>query len=225
MQKGLIPKLLCFNGALAMAIILLYSPGFCCLQEKNTLLAAILAVLAAALFFSVNYLLLTAKPKLRYRAEQLDSMKDCRAALEDASDHPRFQNEVTRALRQIDSFSRKETALKAILPSDSDGPFLQVSEDVETCLLANQRRILNRIAISDSTDPAKNAEHLGYLHSVLDNSDRILSQFEALLIEISQIGDSGEAANLNLDAITEALRDLRTEGENPTAQPFPPQES
>ena len=46
---------------------------------------------------------------------------------------------------------------------------------------------------------------------MLGQNRQLLGQYDSLIIEISQIGNTQEAENLHLDSITGALKELRNE--------------
>lgn len=213
MKSNTLVGLAVFNIAFVLLEVILYSRGLVNLAAQPVP-ALIAGVVSAAAFIGVNYCILTfSGRKKRYQPDKLHSVQDYREALAywQQPGHP-FQQEVTMAIRQLDLFYQKQTALRALLGDDArkqDNPFLSVSDDVRNYLLSNMKKILNRMTILDPNEQSRIPMHTEFLHHVLGQNKQLLSQYDNLIIEISQIGDTAEMENLNLEAITNALRDLR----------------
>lgn len=204
-----------FNILFAVTEILLFSRGF--LNLGASLVPALIAgVLSMGVFFGVNYFILTNSGRRKhYKIDKIKSVQDYRESLSSWQDKSNpFNAELREAVHQLDLFTQKETALKALLgeqSKESGNPFITVSNDVRVCLLSNMRKLLNRMTILDPMDQAKYPTHNEFIHHVLGQNKQLLSQYDNLIIEISQIGDSKDFGNLHLDNITEALRELRDE--------------
>ncbi len=124
-----------------------------------------------------------------------------------------FPDEVKIALRQLQSLERKQNALQAILANDTDSPFLQTAAEVEEYILNNCKRVLNRVMIYDPNEPQKYQTHLMYLRQVLGQNAHVLSDFDNLILEVSQIGDEHSGASTPcLNELTAALRSVRNGG-------------
>ncbi|MCR5717573.1 MAG: hypothetical protein K6F80_00875, partial [Oscillospiraceae bacterium] len=105
---------------------------------------------------------------------------------------------------------QKRTALRTLLgeqAKESGNPFLTVSDDAEDCLFANMKKLLSRMTIFNPDEPERFPMHHAYIREVLSQNKKLLGQYDNLIIEISQIGDSTQLPDL--DRITEALRELR----------------
>ncbi|MBQ8927478.1 MAG: hypothetical protein IJ055_04280 [Oscillospiraceae bacterium] len=227
MKSNKLIGLAVFNLAFVILEIILYSRGLVNLGAQPVP-ALIAGVVSAAAFIGVNYCILTfSGRKKRYQPDKLHSVQDYREALEywQQSGHP-FQQEVAMAIRQLDLFYQKQTALRALLGDDArkeDNPFLSVSDDVKSALLTNMKKILNRMTILDPNEQSRYQMHSEFLHHVLGQNKQLLSQYDNLIIEISQIGDSKEMETLNLEAITNALRELRDDRPVSNLQEMPGQ--
>lgn len=123
-----------------------------------------------------------------------------------------FPEELKIAIKQLQSLERKQKALRAILGDDTDSPFLDTAGEVEDYLLANCKRVLNRVMIYDPNEPQKYQTHLLYLRQVLGQNAHVLSDFDNLILEVSQIGDDHTAATPCLNELTAALRSVRDGG-------------
>lgn len=137
-----------------------------------------------------------------------------------------FTAQINLAIKQLESLKRKQKALRAVLDDSKESPFLSTANDVDTYIFANCKRILNRVMIYDKGEPHKLHMHTAYLQEVLGQNAHVLSDFENLILEVSQIGDDANAATPCLNELTNALRSVRTnlpEGwENETDQHEPP---
>ena len=121
-----------------------------------------------------------------------------------------FENYIKLAIRQLESLKRKQKALRAVLDDSKDSPFLTTANEVDQYVLANCKRILNRVMIYDQGDPTKYNMHATYLEAVLGENAHVLSDFENLILEISQIGDNATAAATPcLTELTKALQSVR----------------
>jgi len=120
-----------------------------------------------------------------------------------------FTDQIKMANKQLQSLKRKQAALRAVLDDSKDSPFLSTAADVERYILANSKRILNRVMIYDQGEPYKYQMHAQYLQGVLGENAKVLSDFENLILEVSQIGDDSTAATPCLNELTEALHAVR----------------
>ena len=122
-----------------------------------------------------------------------------------------FENYIKIAIKQLESLKRKQQALRAVLDDSKDSPFLTTAAEVDQYILANSKRILNRVMIYDQGDVAKYNEHAAYLETILGEDAHVLSDFENLILEVSQIGDNAiAAATPCLTELTNALRSVRS---------------
>jgi hypothetical protein len=120
-----------------------------------------------------------------------------------------FGEHIQIAIKQLESLKRKQNALRAVLDDSKESPFLSVANDVNTYVLANCRRILNRVMIYDQGEPHKYNMHVTYLQEILGENAHVLSDFENLILEVSQIGDDALADTPCLNELTAALRSVR----------------
>ena len=122
-----------------------------------------------------------------------------------------FAEHIKIAIRQLESLKRKQAALRSVLDDSKDSPFFSVAQEVDSYILANSRRILNRVMIYDQNEPHKFNMHVAYLQEILGQNAHVLSDFENLILEVSQIGDdAADASTPMLTELTNALRQVRT---------------
>ncbi|MBQ3940970.1 MAG: hypothetical protein II723_07650 [Oscillospiraceae bacterium] len=132
-----------------------------------------------------------------------------------------FADQIKIAVRQLESLKRKQAALRAVLDDSKDSPFFSVAQEVDAYMLANSRRILNRVMIYDQNEPYKYNMHIAYLQDILGQNAHVLSEFENLILEVSQIGDdAAEASTPMLTELTNALRQVRTNDDAPQWEQF-----
>ncbi len=139
-----------------------------------------------------------------------------------------FSQYIKLAINQLESLKRKQQALRTILDDSTENPFFTTADEVDQYVLANCKRILNRVMIYDKNDSHKLQMHITYLQSSLGENAHVLSDFENLILEISQIGDSATAASTPcLNELTNALRSVRSSGLDDSAMQqneIPPQQ-
>lgn len=123
-----------------------------------------------------------------------------------------FADYIKMAVKQLESLKRKQKALRAVLDDSKDSPFLSTANEVDSYILANCKRILNRVMIYDQGEPHKYNMHVAYLQEILGENAHVLSDFENLILEVSQIGDDATAATPCLNELTNALRSVRKSG-------------
>ena len=130
-----------------------------------------------------------------------------------------FGEYIKIAIKQLESLKRKQKALRAVLDDSKDSPFLTTADEVDQYILANSKRILNRVMIYDQGDAHKYNMHVTYLQEILGENAHVLSDFENLILEVSQIGDDATAATPCLNELTNALRSVRNSGADAWEQP------
>lgn len=215
MEIKKIVKMAMFNLILAGCTILLLSPGFLNLVADTFSLIAV-CLIALGICVGGNYAILFKREKKRtVKVDRLKDIEDYRDALIlfHGKNNP-FNSELREAAYQLDLFQQKEEALKGLLGAqvkEPGNPFMTVSEEVRDCILSNEKKIINRMMILDLKDQSRFPMHNEFIHHVLGQNRQLLSQYDSLIIEISQIGNSKEMEDLHLDSITSALKDLRNE--------------
>lgn len=113
-----------------------------------------------------------------------------------------------RAALQIEQLGRKQKGLRAMLGSDH--PFLKNSSEAETYILANCKKALWRLKYCDQSDPKLCRLHAEYLEGLLGENDKVLRDFEQLLIEVTEMDDALPRTAPNLDVLAETLHSVRT---------------
>ncbi len=215
MRASTIWKLVAFNLGIIALEIVLFSPGVLHIVSRfGTGVGVVVGILSAILFIGVNYWLLSSGDKpISVKSTKLDDAQDFREALQSwKSPRNPFNNELNEATGQIDLFFQKQKALKELLgdqAKEPGNPFLSMSEDVQDCLFSNMKKIINRMTILNLNEPSRFPMHNEFIRSVLNQNDQLLTQYDNLIIEISQIGDTANMDNLHLENITEALHELR----------------
>lgn len=214
MDKNKALKMIVFNILFVVLEIILFR-GFLNAGVDMLTIGALIFMSVAA-FFGANYTILNKKEKKKtIRMDKLKTIRDYREAI--AAWHGKnnpFNSEIREAVYQLDLFQQKEEALKGLLGEQAKepaNPFMTVSDEVRDCLLSNARKLINRMMILDPMDQSRFPMHNEFVHHVLGQNRQLLSQYDSLIIEISQIGNSREMENLHLDSITSALKDLRNE--------------
>ena len=214
MRSGKFWKLFGFNAAFAVLEIVLFSRGLLNIGAKPVA-AVLAAAVSVGVFIGVNYWLLNSSSlPMTAQSKKLRDEQDYREALESwKSQQNPFNNELDEAIRQLELFCQKQAALRALLgdqAKEPGNPFLSVSEDVRACLFSNMKKLINRMTILDLEDPSRFPMHYDFIWGVIAQNKEVLTQYDNLIIEISQIGDTAGTADLRLDHITEALRELRS---------------
>lgn len=116
-----------------------------------------------------------------------------------------------RAAEQIERLAMKQRGLRDMLGSDH--PFVRSAEEAENFIFDNCRKIIWRLKYCDQTDPGFCRIHAEYMQSALEANEKVLNDYERLMIEVSQMDEPLQTAP-SLDVLAETLRSVRT-GEQP----------
>lgn len=211
MKNGVKIALLFLTGIEILgALLLFHLMGDAAMPVKLAALAAVVLIslsLDAAVLHGSSASVVSDAKKLR---DADDYIKAFYAWLNE--DTP-FAEHIKIAIRQLESLKRKQAALRSVLDDSKDSPFFTTAQDVDAYVLSNCRRVINRVMIYDSAEPQKYNMHVAYLQQILGDNARVLSEFENLILEVSQIGDDQTAATPCLTELTAALRSVRSNGE------------
>ncbi|MCQ2407479.1 MAG: hypothetical protein MJ065_02995 [Oscillospiraceae bacterium] len=123
----------------------------------------------------------------------------------DAMPLGRFGIEAAEQIRRLES---KMDALRALLPADH--PFFRNAADAEKYILENCKQILYRLRYCDQNDRALCRVHANYLEARLSGNEKVLRDFENLIIEITQMSDALPQQQPCLDVIADTLHQIRT---------------
>ncbi|MBR3630110.1 MAG: hypothetical protein IKN55_06520 [Oscillospiraceae bacterium] len=214
MDMKKILKLIGFNFLFVILEVILFRGV---IDSASSLLPVLaLIMMSGSAFFGVNYMIINKKDKRKMlKMDKLRTIEDYREALyKYHSRNNPFESELREAVYQLDLFQQREDSLRALLGDqfkEPANPFVTVSDEVKDAVLSNIRKFLNRMMIIDYADTARFPMHNEFLHHALGQNRQLLSQYDSLIIEISQIGNSEETQNLHLDSITSALKELRNE--------------
>ena len=121
---------------------------------------------------------------------------------------------------QIQRFKRRKTVLLQVMGTetgDLDGGALgDLIQSVEDVLANNIRKLINRIEIFDDQGiPDVIKESIRYIENLLFKNNEILTDFEKLITEASQMGEVQEEKDLSkLRDVINAMQSLRTDRED-----------
>ncbi len=229
-------KCLLFTAGLAVVDICLIS---WLLNQESLICTALgitVGVMSLALFFLINYRLLTEKNHGKQLA-QLKEGEDYKQALQIYKGKPAFADIVSNTLTHLQSLERKGEKLDEILyqnygeGAENFGSYSQVWRDAQTLIFENVKRILNGMAVFDEQDyrrlkaqqqltelqQEKYSMYLAqmkYLRKLVENDEQVLYEFDRLLLEVSKLSDKDTEAELQaIQDITASIRELRLEDE------------
>lgn len=201
-----------------------------------TALGITVGIMSIALFFLINYRLLTEKNHGK-QLTQLKEGDDYEKALLAYRGKPAFADIVSNTLTHLQSLERKGEKLDEILyqnygeGAENFGSYSQVWEDAQTLIFENVKRILNGMAVFDEQDyrrlkaqgqmtdlqQEKYAMYLAqmkYLRKLVENDEQVLYEFDRLLLEVSKLSDKDTEAELQaIQDITASIRELRLDDE------------
>ena len=119
-----------------------------------------------------------------------------------------------RAIHQIERLEQKQKALLTMLGSDH--PFIRSGNEAEEYILNNCRQILYRLEFCDQTEPEFRSRHANFLQQRLDENEKLLHDFENLVIEVTQMDLDLPEAVPCLDVLADTLHSIRTQDDTLT---------
>lgn len=223
MNNKVFSRLIAITVILAIVDVALFSPGIYGLTFNNNavLFLVVIFVNAIILASEIIYLTHSTTAKYGYDLDKLKTSSDYKAALESklSKDSP-FSSELKQALAQLDSITRKKNVLNELLEQNNQEHFtalIDLGDQATNFLFNNIRKILNRLAIFDSdlSNSLEN-EHKNYIQKLLKSNENILTEFNKLLTEVSQMDGTSSDDTLSniLSDMTNSLKALRGESEN-----------
>lgn len=126
--------------------------------------------------------------------------------------NPELLSQTEHAVTQLHQLEHKRRGLLAMLGADH--PFLQMAADAERYVLGNCRQIYRRFYYCDLSDPALLQQHMLFASERLRENDRVLADYENLVIEVTQMDDSDAVPVPCMDTVTDTLRRIRTGDED-----------
>ncbi|MDR2656065.1 MAG: hypothetical protein LBC56_08405 [Oscillospiraceae bacterium] len=235
MDKRTLVKLAVFNLALAVADVVLLSPGLVggalgALGTVGTAASVTIAVMSAFLFIGVNRFILTGADKKPPAPEPLDlkpvySLEDAAQSLEAYSPQtPSLGSIIDAARRQAESIRRKQRKAEEIWDRNeyTIDSVQETLAEAEGAILANLKKLLNRVTIWDegeSGDPRKYEIYNGHrrcLNELLHKNDEILDSADVLLVEtakyISETKSGSGPGDVGIKSMIQALKSLNEGG-------------
>lgn len=185
-------------------------------------LSVSLTFLGLALFFFVNYTLLTKKEKVDYKIKKMSTIDDCILALEKCKHtDPAFITEIKEAILQLKTLQRKTESLATLFEqndvSENFASINKASDKAKFFVFENIKRIINRLIVfdneeyiakgktHDASEVSEIAEHKKYIRDILKDNDEILSEYQKMLLAVSKVPDIHETNLTELQIMTEAL--------------------
>ena len=103
--------------------------------------------------------------------------------------------------------------------TEATSPIRSAGEDADKYILANFRRMLSRLMLYDATDAARRGQYTAAVQEILNDNERVLTDYENLIIEVSQLDAGADAASAPcLKELADALHNLHTPGQGGTLE-------
>lgn len=220
MNNKVFLRLLIITIILAFVDIMLFSPGIYGLSfaVQPILFCVMIALNALVLAGEILYLGFSNTAKYGYDLDKLKDVNDYKQALDSCySKNSPFAKEIKQAIDQVVSVDKKNRVLTEILTQNNKEHYTALTdlgEQATSFLVNNVRKMLNRMAIYDA-DMGENllGEHKAYIDKLIVSNDNILTEFNKLLTEVSQLDDTATDDTLSnvLSDMTNSLKMLRGE--------------
>lgn len=239
MTKKSLYKLLIFNGLLSFVNIICFSNAFLHIDMsgKSVFSAAfgiMVIVMSIVLFFYVNFLILfksdAAKAPL-ITVENINTLDDCEAAIEDFSGISTFSDSLSSVAAQIKRFRKKKATIKEILLQKfadteiSYDRFRGTVDGIQGVMCLNIKSILNRISAFDEDEykqikhgkllsKSQNSnivqakldiynEYITFVDKAVERNEEVLLKLDRLLSEISKFNSLSDGEVEDMDAMKE----------------------
>lgn len=220
MNNKIFLRLLIITIVLAFVDIILFSPGIYDLSFalQPILFCVMIALNVFVLAGEILYLGFSNTAKYGYDLDKLKDVNDYKQALDSCySKKSPFAKEIKQAIDQVVSVDKKNRVLIGILAQNNKEHYTALTdlgEQATSFLVNNVRKMLNRMAIYDA-DMGENllGEHKAYIDKLIVSNDNILTEFNKLLTEVSQLDDTATDDTLSnvLSDMTDSLKMLRGE--------------
>ncbi len=220
MNNKVFLRLLIITIILAFVDIMLFSPGIYGLSFaiQPVLFCVMIALNILVLAGEILFLSFSNTAKYGYDLDKLKDVNDYKQALDSCySKNSPFAKEIKQAIDQVISVDKKNRVLTEILTQNNKEHYTALTdlgEQATSFLVNNVRKMLNRIAIYDA-DMGENllGEHKAYIDKLIVSNENILTEFNKLLTEVSQLDDTSTDDTLSnvLSDMTNSLKMLRGE--------------
>lgn len=220
MNNKVFLRLLLITITLAFIDIILFSPGIYGLSFtlQPILFCIMILINIVTLLGEIIFLGYSNTAKYGYDLDKLKDINDYRQALESCySKNSPFAHEIQQAIAQVTSIDKKNKVLNEILEQNNKNHYTALTDlgtQASSFLVNNVRKMLNRIAIYDA-DMGENllGEHMKYIQKLISDNENILTEFNKLLTEVSQLDDTATDDTLKnvLSDMTNSLKTLRGE--------------
>ncbi len=130
--------------------------------------------------------------------------------------NPQLRRCIDIILEQIQRFKRRKEVMLLVSGTEDGAALENVVDLVEEALTGNVRRILSRAEIFDDQGiPDILRENIKYMEGLLFKNNEIMTDFETLITEVSQMGETGQEQDLSrLKDVINAMQSLRTGSED-----------
>ncbi len=220
MNNKVFLRLLIITIILAFVDIILFSPGIYGLSFaiEPVLFCIMIAFNIFVLVGEILFLGFSNTAKYGYDLDKLKDVNDYKQALDSCySKNSPFAKEIKQAIDQVISVDKKNRVLTEILTQNNKQHYTALTdlgEQATSFLVNNVRKMLNRMAIYDA-DMGENllGEHKAYIDQLIVSNENILTEFNKLLTEVSQLDDTSTDDTLShvLSDMTNSLKMLRGE--------------
>ena len=195
---------------------------------KKILFFVVLAISVILLIF-INATILNGQNKIKVvDKDELKKPKDYIDNLKNYYHKKEFTDEIKVLIGQINRISPKTSALDTILLENFEPQemtyikFKNMIDDVSSIFFDNVKKTINRIAIFDDLEyenlinnkielPDNNKEekisiyqkHISYVNGLIQKNEEIITKFDNLMLEISQLDDVNEQSVENIQILNE----------------------
>lgn len=221
------------NFGLAFLNIILFSRMFVgiSLTEDTALRRAIgftVLIMSVVLFLYGNYKLIKS-PQARYdyTTTELVTASDLVDALEELRNRAALRPQLETVISQIKMIKNKKENLKAVIyhkfrEEDEDAlGFKEVVENTEKLLYANAKQVINAAAAFDQKEFQRlnRAQHperyqiymeqMDYIKGKVSQNEKILLEYDRLIMEVSKLSDGSEESAANLEVLESVVDSLK----------------
>lgn len=207
-------KLIIYNTGIAIVAIPLFAAKSFALLSNPVAAIAAGSLLATACFAGNVCICRESTTITSEFLRQVDNISDVLPKLKQFTHHRVIGDECQKLISQYDSFVKKKATLETMC-GDSNA-YDTTNVEIEDVMLKNMILVCKRILlIQSSATHVEELRHEAYIKNIICRNDTLLTQYDELLEEVSQLGDDyNNTTGESLQTITDTLRKFRLEDES-----------
>lgn len=176
-------------------------------------------ILEVAVLLLGNGLIFILPEKVSYQIDKLSTIKDCIGALNQCMKaNPSFEDEISKAIDQLETLERKAEALMLLLSqnsvADTFTTVVQTAKKAEFFAFSNVQSIIIRLLTFDNQEYLENPKAIDikpyktFINEKLESNNLILKEYSEMLLALSAISETQVIDISEMTEMTTALNSV-----------------